>query len=134
MSMELVLLVGFIALVIGLSVGFFLKGKKVPSAVEPSPDLEEKRKEANEIILKAKQEAQEILKKAQEEAREIKLVAERDAEKIVRLAQEEADRLRIVSCLTLISFRSSPSTLGRTRAFPSLRTQEKRGVISGSPL
>jgi len=94
MSMELVLLVGFIALVIGLSVGFFLKGKKVPSAVEPSPDLEEKRKEANEIILKAKQEAQEILKKAQEEAREIKLVAERDAEKIVRLAQEEADRLR----------------------------------------
>ena len=41
MSMELVLLVGFIALVIGLSVGFFLKGKKVPSAVEPSPDLEE---------------------------------------------------------------------------------------------
>ncbi|QWK12929.1 MAG: ribonuclease Y [Aquificota bacterium] len=92
--MELVLLVGFIALVIGLSVGFFLKGKKVPSAVEPSPDLEEKRKEANEIILKAKQEAQEILKKAQEEAREIKLVAERDAEKIVKLAQEEADRLR----------------------------------------
>ena len=39
MSMELVFLVGFIALVIGLSVGFFLKGKKVPSAVEPSPDL-----------------------------------------------------------------------------------------------
>ena len=76
MSMELVLLVGFIALVIGLSVGFFLKGKKVPSAVEPSPDLEEKRKEANEIILKAKQEAQEILKKAQEEAREIKLCLE----------------------------------------------------------
>ncbi|HCO39608.1 MAG: ribonuclease Y [Aquificota bacterium] len=94
MSVELVLLVGFVALVVGASVGFLLKGKKAPSAPEPIPDLEEKKKEAEEIILKARQEAQEILRKAQEEAREIKLVAERDAEKIVKLAQEEADRLR----------------------------------------
>lgn len=94
MSVELVLLVGFVALVVGASVGFLLKGKKAPSAPEPIPDLEEKKKEAKEIILKARQEAQEILRKAQEEAREIKLVAERDAEKIVKLAQEEADRLR----------------------------------------
>lgn len=94
MSVELVSLVVFVALVVGASVGFLLKGKKAPSAPEPIPDLEEKKKEAEEIILKARQEAQEILRKAQEEAREIKLVAERDAEKIVKLAQEEADRLR----------------------------------------
>ncbi len=95
MSME-VLVVAFLALAIGGIVGFILsrKGTSTSPVMEITVDLEEKRKEAELIVSKAKEEAQEILRKAQEEAREVKLSSEREAEKIVRLAQEEADRLR----------------------------------------
>ncbi|MCS6998631.1 MAG: ribonuclease Y [Aquificaceae bacterium] len=91
----LFVIVGFLALTVGVGMGFFLsrKGNTAPQ-METIPDLEEKRREALEVVSKAREEAQELIRKAQEEARELRLSAEREAEKIVRLAQEEADRLR----------------------------------------
>ncbi|MEN3028019.1 MAG: ribonuclease Y [Aquificaceae bacterium] len=96
MSSEVLLIIlGFIALMVGLGAGFFFskKGKTTPQ-MENIQELEERRREALEVVSKAREEAQELLRKAQEEARELRLSAEREAEKIVRLAQEEADRLR----------------------------------------
>ncbi|MCS6957809.1 MAG: ribonuclease Y [Aquificaceae bacterium] len=95
MSVEVILIVGLLALGLGALVVFLVSKKgKETLAPEASINLEEKRREAEEIILKARQEAQELLRKAQEEAKEVRLSAEKEAEKIVKLAQEEADRLR----------------------------------------
>ncbi|MFN3264453.1 MAG: ribonuclease Y [Aquificaceae bacterium] len=94
--MEVLLIVSFLALVIGGLVGFILSKRsgRAPTQIEAATDVEEKKREAEQVISRAREEAQEILKKAQEEVRELRLSSEREAEKIVRLAQEEADRLR----------------------------------------
>ncbi len=96
MSAEVLVIAVFLALAVGGALGFVLSRKNSgkSSVFETAVDLEEKKKEAELMVLKAKEEAQEILRKAYEEARETKLNAEREAEKIVKLAQEEADRLR----------------------------------------
>ncbi len=96
MSVEVLVITVFLALAVGGALGFVLSRKNSgkSSVFETAVDLEEKKKEAELMVLKAKEEAQEILRKAYEEARETKLNAEREAEKIVKLAQEEADRLR----------------------------------------
>ncbi len=96
MSVEVLVIAVFLALAVGGALGFVLSRKNSgkSSVFETAVDLEEKKKEAELMVLKAKEEAQEILRKAYEEARETKLNAEREAEKIVKLAQEEADRLR----------------------------------------
>ncbi len=91
MSVEVVLLVGFVALLLGALIGFLAKGKKGQAETATSASSE---KEIEKALQKAKKEAQEIIRKAQEEAREIRTSAQSEAEKIVRVAQEEADRLR----------------------------------------
>ncbi|MCX8164678.1 MAG: ribonuclease Y [Aquificaceae bacterium] len=97
MTSETLLIIFSIVLLFGAFLVFILLRRgKTPSPVGSVPDLEEKRKEALEVVARAKEEAQEILKKAQEEYKELRLSAEREAEKIVRLAQEEADRLRSI--------------------------------------
>ena len=95
MSTEVIFgLVSVLALFLGVGLGFFLFRREGASQVVEAPDIEEKRREAEEIIKRAKEEAQDIIRKAQEEVRELRLGAEREAEKVMRLAQEEADRLR----------------------------------------
>ncbi|MCS6876118.1 MAG: ribonuclease Y, partial [Aquificaceae bacterium] len=95
MSTEVIFgLLSVLALFLGVGLGFFLFRREGASQVVEAPDIEEKRREAEEIIKRAKEEAQDIIRKAQEEVRELRLGAEREAEKVMRLAQEEADRLR----------------------------------------
>ncbi|MCX8076471.1 MAG: ribonuclease Y [Aquificaceae bacterium] len=95
MSTEVIFgLVSVLALFLGVGLGFFLFRREGASQVVEAPDIEEKRREAEEIVKRAKEEAQDIIRKAQEEVRELRLGAEREAEKVMRLAQEEADRLR----------------------------------------
>ncbi|MFN3599114.1 MAG: ribonuclease Y [Aquificaceae bacterium] len=91
MSVEVVLLVGFVALLLGGLIGFLAKGKKSQAEIAVPASS---KKEIEKTLQKAKEEAQEIIRKAQEEAREIRISAQSEAEKIVRVAQEEADRLR----------------------------------------
>ncbi|MFN7065068.1 MAG: ribonuclease Y [Aquificaceae bacterium] len=85
MSVEIVLLVAFLALIFGGLVGFLIRSKKSAEVGVGPKDL----------VQRAKEEARETIEKAQESAKEIRLSAEREAEKVVRLAQEEADRLRM---------------------------------------
>ncbi|MCS7307763.1 MAG: ribonuclease Y, partial [Aquificaceae bacterium] len=95
MSTEVIFgLLSVLALFLGVGLGFFLFRREGASQVVEAPDIEEKRREAEEIVKRAKEEAQDIIRKAQEEVRELRLGAEREAEKVMRLAQEEADRLR----------------------------------------
>lgn len=84
MSFEIVLIGLILSLIFGAFLGYLLKGKGQKISEETLIDLQEKKREAKEIIQKAKEEAQEI-----------RISAQREAEKIVKLAQEEADRLRI---------------------------------------
>ncbi|MFN3870432.1 MAG: ribonuclease Y [Aquificaceae bacterium] len=91
MSVEVVLLVGFVALLLGGLIGFFMRGKKGQVEVAVPAHSQE---EIEKALQRAKEEAQEIIRKAQEDAREIRISAQGEAEKIVKIAQEEADRLR----------------------------------------